>query len=67
MFIVQALRLYRGYTPERAIRFFTMSNTYLALLFAAIALDTISNPSDPPRRSRGAGGDRGGLVAVVGV
>ena len=41
MFIVQAVRLFRGYTPERAIRFFTMSNTYLALLFAAIAVDTI--------------------------
>ena len=41
MFIVQSIRLFRGYTPERAIRFFTMSNTYLALLFAAIAIDTI--------------------------
>jgi protoheme IX farnesyltransferase len=41
MFIVQSLRLFRDYTPERAIRFFTMSNTYLALLFAAIAIDTI--------------------------
>ena len=41
MFIAQAIRLFRGYTPERAIRFFTMSNTYLALLFAAIAVDTI--------------------------
>ena len=35
------VRLARGYSPERAIRFFTMSNTYLALLFAAIAVDTI--------------------------
>ena len=41
MRIVQSVRLFRGYTPERAIRFFTMSNTYLALLFAAIAVDTI--------------------------
>jgi heme o synthase len=41
MFIVQAVRLARGYTPERAIRFFMMSNTYLALLFAAIAIDTL--------------------------
>ncbi|MEX2100237.1 MAG: heme o synthase [Acidimicrobiia bacterium] len=41
MFIVQSIRLARGYTPERAIRFFTMSNTYLALLFAAVAVDTI--------------------------
>jgi protoheme IX farnesyltransferase len=40
-FIAQAIRLHRGYTPERAIRFFTMSNTYLALLFAAIAIDTL--------------------------
>ena len=31
----------RGYTPEHAIRFFTLSNTYLALLFAAIAVDTL--------------------------
>jgi protoheme IX farnesyltransferase len=41
MFIVQSIRLYREYTPQRAIGFFTMSNTYLALLFAAIAVDTI--------------------------
>ena len=41
MFIVQSIRLYRDYTPQRAIGFFTMSNTYLALLFAAIAIDTI--------------------------
>ncbi len=41
MFIVQAIRLARDYTPERAIRFFMMSNTYLALLFAAVAIDTI--------------------------
>ena len=41
MFIVQARSPLRRYTPERAIRFFTMSNTYLALLFAAIAVDTI--------------------------
>jgi protoheme IX farnesyltransferase len=41
VFVVQAVRLARGYSPDRAIRFFTMSNTYLALLFAAIAVDTI--------------------------
>jgi protoheme IX farnesyltransferase len=41
VFVVQAVRLARGYSPERAIRFFTMSNAYLALLFAAIAVDTI--------------------------
>ena len=27
--------------PQRAIRFFTFSNTYLALLFAAIAVDVL--------------------------
>jgi protoheme IX farnesyltransferase len=41
VFIVQAARLAREYTPERAIRFFTLSNTYLALLFAAVAIDTL--------------------------
>jgi protoheme IX farnesyltransferase len=41
LFIVQAIRLARAYTPDAAIRFFTLSNTYLALLFAAIAVDTL--------------------------
>jgi len=41
LFVVQSMRLARGYTPERAIQFFTMSNTYLALLFAAVAVDTL--------------------------
>jgi heme O synthase-like polyprenyltransferase len=33
--------LRRDATPQRAMRLFTFSNTYLALLFAAIALDTL--------------------------
>jgi protoheme IX farnesyltransferase len=41
VFLTQAVRLARAYTPQRAIRFFTLSNTYLALLFAAVAVDTI--------------------------
>jgi protoheme IX farnesyltransferase len=41
LFIVQAVRLARDSTPAQAIRLFTYSNTYLALLFAAIALDTL--------------------------
>jgi protoheme IX farnesyltransferase len=41
VFFTQAVRLARAYTPQRAIRFFTLSNTYLALLFAAVALDTL--------------------------
>jgi len=40
-FVVQAVRLQRDPTPPRAIRLFTFSNTYLALLFAAIAVDTL--------------------------
>jgi len=41
VFIVRAVQLARDATPTRAIQFFTFSNTYLALLFAAIALDTL--------------------------
>jgi heme o synthase len=41
LFVVQSLRLHADPTPERAIRLFTFSNTYLALLFAAIAVDTL--------------------------
>ena len=41
LFVWQALRLCAEPTPERAIRLFTFSNTYLALLFAAIAVDTL--------------------------
>jgi protoheme IX farnesyltransferase len=40
-FVAQAFRLSREPTAERAIRFFMFSNTYLALLFAAIAVDTL--------------------------
>ena len=46
-FVVQAARLQRGtgsesaIDPQTAIRFFTFSNSYLALLFAAIAIDTL--------------------------
>jgi protoheme IX farnesyltransferase len=40
-FILRALQLVRASTPARAIKFFTFSNVYLALLFAAIALDTL--------------------------
>lgn len=38
---VQAFRLRRGPSEQRAIAFFSLSNTYLALLFAAVALDTL--------------------------
>jgi protoheme IX farnesyltransferase len=41
LFIVQAIRLARDTTPAQAIRLFTYSNTYLALLFAAVAVDTL--------------------------
>ena len=41
MFIVQAVRLQSDPTPERAIKLFMFSNIYLALLFAAIAVDTL--------------------------
>ena len=40
-FVLQAARLRRSIDPQRAIHFFTFSNTYLALLFAAIAVDTL--------------------------
>ena len=39
VFIVAAARLARGMDPDRAISFFTLSNTYLALLFAFVAID----------------------------
>jgi heme o synthase len=41
MFVAQAVRLARDTTPAQAIRLFTFSNTYLALLFAAVAVDTL--------------------------
>jgi protoheme IX farnesyltransferase len=40
-FIVQAIRLQGDPTPQRAIKLFTFSNMYLAILFAAIAVDTV--------------------------
>ena len=40
-FMIAALRLVRGMDPDRAIRFFTFSNTYLALLFLAVAVDVL--------------------------
>jgi heme o synthase len=40
-FMVQAFRLQGDPTPQRAIKLFTFSNIYLALLFAAIAVDTL--------------------------
>jgi protoheme IX farnesyltransferase len=40
-FVWQAIGLLRDATPARAMRLFTFSNTYLALLFAAIAVDTL--------------------------
>jgi len=41
VFVGQAVRLARDPSPVRAIRLFTTSNTYLALLFAAVAVDTL--------------------------
>jgi protoheme IX farnesyltransferase len=40
-FIWAAIKLLRDTTPQRAIKLFTFSNTYLALLFAAIAVDVL--------------------------
>ena len=39
IFVGAAARLVRGMDPDRAIAFFTFSNTYLALLFAFVAID----------------------------
>jgi protoheme IX farnesyltransferase len=41
LFVIGAELLRRDPTPERAIRLFTFSNTYLALLFAAVAVDAL--------------------------
>jgi heme o synthase len=41
VFVWQALALRRDPSPQRAMRLFSFSNTYLALLFAAIAVDTL--------------------------
>ena len=40
-FIWQAVRLAHDPTPQRAIKLFMYSNTYLALLFAAVAVDVL--------------------------
>ncbi len=40
-FVWQAFELQRDASPRRAMRLFSFSNIYLALLFAAIALDTL--------------------------
>ncbi|CAB4669332.1 MAG: protoheme IX farnesyltransferase [Actinobacteria bacterium] len=41
MFVGLAFRLMRGMTPESAIKFFMFSNTYLAILFAMVAVDVL--------------------------
>jgi len=41
VFVWRAMQLVRHSSPERAIAFFMFSNLYLALLFAAIAVDTL--------------------------
>ena len=43
--VAEALRLWREPTVERAIRMFMFSNTYLALLFVAVAVDTLVRTS----------------------
>ena len=45
LFVVTAERLRRDPSPERAIKLFTFSNTYLALLFATVAIDTLLRAS----------------------
>jgi heme o synthase len=42
-FVGQAAQLRRDPSPARAIAFFSRSNTYLALLFAAVAVDVLVN------------------------
>jgi heme o synthase len=42
-FIWRALALRRDLSGQRAIRLFSFSNTYLALLFAAMAVDAIAH------------------------
>ena len=41
LFVFQAIALVRDITPERALKLFTFSNIYLALLFAAVAVDVL--------------------------
>ena len=43
MFCYRALRLYKGSTPALAMRLFAFSILYLALLFAAVAVDSVSS------------------------
>jgi heme o synthase len=45
LFVASAERLRRDPTPERAIKLFMFSNTYLALLFAAVAVDALLQAS----------------------
>ena len=45
LFVATAERLRRDPTPERAIKLFMFSNTYLALLFAAVAVDALLQAS----------------------
>ncbi len=45
LFVVSAERLRRDPSPERAIKLFMFSNTYLALLFAAVAVDALLQAS----------------------
>lgn len=40
-FVTQAVILARDLTPERALKLFTFSNLYLALLFTAVAVDVV--------------------------
>jgi protoheme IX farnesyltransferase len=42
VFVGGAVRLQRDPSPERAIRFFTLSNVYLSLLFLAVAVDALA-------------------------
>jgi heme o synthase len=43
--VIESIRLWRDPSSERAIRMFVFSNTYLALLFAAVAVDTFVRTS----------------------
>ena len=45
LFVWQATKLLRDTSPQRALKLFMFSNTYLALLFAAIAVDTLVRSS----------------------
>ena len=41
LFVARAITLVRDPSPARAIRFFAFSNSYLAMLFATVAADTL--------------------------